>query len=129
MEYITLISGNRWIKRIYISEKYKIVNTYCVRKHFFNQWTNIMNPLNMKIRSRVDILASILQMANGGAKRSKMTMNNYHLLRHISLLCENDLLQYDKKENVLRTTPKGLEFLTAYNELVECCHREEEVLT
>ena len=84
-----------------------------------------MNPLNMKIRSRVDIIASILQMANGGAKRSKMTMNNYHLLRHISLLCENDLLQYDKKENVLRTTPKGIEFLTAYNELVECCHNEE----
>ena len=84
-----------------------------------------MNPLNMKIRSRVDIIASILQMANGGAKRSKMTMNNYHLLRHISLLCENDLLQYDKKENVLRTTPKGIEFLTAYNELVECCHKEE----
>ena len=84
-----------------------------------------MNPLNMKIRSRVDILASILQMANGGAKRSKMTMNNYHLLRHISLLCENDLLQYDKKDNVTRTTAKGIEFLTAYNELVECCHKEE----
>ena len=84
-----------------------------------------MNPLNMKIRSRVDILASILQMANGGAKRSKMKINNYHLLRHISLLCENNLLRYDKKENVLRTTPKGIEFLTAYNELVECCHEEE----
>ena len=79
----------------------------------------------MKIRSRVDILASILQLANGGTKRSKMTMNNYHLLRHISLLCENDLLQYDKKENILRTTPKGIEFLTAYNELVERCHKEE----
>jgi predicted transcriptional regulator len=65
-------------------------------------------------------------MANGCAKRSKMTMNNYHLLRHISLLCENDLLQYDKKENLLRTTPEGIEFLTAYNELVECCHNEEE---
>ena len=85
-----------------------------------------MNPLNMKIRSRVNILASILQMANGGAKRSKMTMNNYHLLRHISLLCENDLLQYDKKDNVLRTTAKGIEFLTAYNELIECCHSEAE---
>jgi predicted transcriptional regulator len=84
-----------------------------------------MNPPNMKIRSRVDIIASILQMANGGAKRIKMTMNNYHLLRHISLLCENNLLRYDKKENVLRTTPKGIEFLTAYNELVECCHSEE----
>ena len=67
-----------------------------------------MNPLNMKIRSKVDILTSILQMANGGAKMSKMTMNNYHLLRHISLLCENDLLQHDKKENVLRTTSKGI---------------------
>src|SRR6476646_10250180 len=88
-----------------------------VKKHY--------ESLNMRIRSKVDILASILQMANGGAKRSKMTMNNYHLLRHISLLCENDLLQYDKKENVLRTTPKGIEFLTAYNELVECCHKEE----
>jgi len=84
-----------------------------------------MNPLNMRIRSKVDILASILQMANGGAKRSKMTMNNYHLLRHISLLCENDLLQYDREENILKTTPKGIEFLTAYNELVECCHKEE----
>lgn len=85
-----------------------------------------MNPLNMKIRSRVDILASILQMAKGGAKRSKMTMNNYHLLRHISLLCEKDLLQYYKKDNVLRTTAKGIEFLTAYNELIECCHSEAE---
>jgi len=52
-------------------------------------------------------------------------MNNYHLLRHISLLCENDLLQYDREENILKTTPKGIEFLTAYNELVECCHKEE----
>ena len=84
-----------------------------------------MNPLNTKIRSNVDIIASILQMANGGAKRSKITMNNYHLLRHISLLCENDLLQYDKKENLLRTTPKGIEFLATYNELIECYHNEE----
>ena len=53
-------------------------------------------------------------------------MNNYHLLRHILLLCENDLLLYDKKDNVLRTTAKGIEFLTAYNELTECCHSEEE---
>ena len=76
-----------------------------------------MNPLNMKIRSRVDIIASILQMANGGAKKSKMTTNNYHLLRHISSLCENDLLQYDKKEN----------FLTAYNELLNVVIKRKEV--
>ena len=85
----------------------------------------MMNPLNTKNRSRVDILASILQMANGGAKRSKITMNNYHLLRYISLLCENDLLQYDKKDNILRTTAKGIEFLAAYDELIDCCHNDE----
>ncbi len=85
-----------------------------------------MNPLNTKNRCRVDVLASILHMANGGTKRSKMTMNNYHLLKHISLLCESDLLQYDKKDNTLRTTAKGMEFLSAYNELIECCHNDAE---
>jgi predicted transcriptional regulator len=84
-----------------------------------------MNTLNKKIW--VDIIASILQMANGGAKRSKMKINNYHLLRHISLLCENNLLRYDKKENVLRTTPKGIEFLLLTMNLLNVVIKRKEV--
>ena len=53
-----------------------------------------------------------------------MKINNYNLLRHISLLCENNLLRYDKKENV-KNYSEGDRIPTAYNELVECCHKEE----
>lgn len=64
-------------------------------------------------------------MANGGTKRSKITMNNCHLKKYFLLLCEHDLLRYEIKNNIFKTTAKGLEFLAVYNELIDCCKNSE----
>lgn len=78
-----------------------------------NQQQSIRN------RCKIDILASILQTANGGAKRTKIIRENYSLIRYIIFLCDIDLLKFDSKDNIFKTTSKGMEFLRSYDQLIE----------
>jgi predicted transcriptional regulator len=74
---------------------------------------------SIKNRCKIDILASILHTANGGAKRSKIIRENYSLIRYIIFLCDIDLLKFDSKDSIFKTTIKGMEFLRSYDQLVE----------
>lgn len=74
-----------------------------------NQQQSIRN------RYKIDILASILQTANGGAKRSKIIRENYSLIRYIIFLCDIDLLNFDSNDNIFKTTSKGMELLRSYD--------------
>jgi len=76
--------------------------------------------LKTKTRSNIDIIAYILQMANGGNKKSKIIMNNFHLKKYFPILCAHDLLYYDKKNNIFKTTPKGMDFIMLYGKLIDC---------
>ena len=77
----------------------------------------------MKYRSRTEIAATILDAANGGATKIKIMYNAYlsynQLKEYISILIENNLLEYLEGARTFRTTEKGLNFLTMHNEMEE----------
>ena len=77
----------------------------------------------MMYRSRTEIAATILDAANGGTTKTKIMYNAYlsynQLKEYISILIENNLLEYLEGARTFRTTEKGLNFLTMHNEMEE----------
>lgn len=77
----------------------------------------------MKYRSRTDIVATILEAANGGSTKTKLMYKAYlsyaQLKEYLSILIENGLLEYGEGELKYKTTEKGLRFMRAYSELGE----------
>jgi predicted transcriptional regulator len=77
----------------------------------------------MKYRSRTDITAQILEAANGGVTKTKIMYRAFlsyaQLKEYLSVLVENDLLEYVEGEQVYRTTDKGNRFLKIYNQIGE----------
>ena len=80
---------------------------------------------NMKYRTKNEIIASILQAANGGSTITNMTYKSFlshdQLKRYVLTLEENGLLTHDKTDMTFRTTTKGLDFVAANNALRELC--------
>ena len=78
----------------------------------------------MQNRSRADITARILQIAQGGASKTKIMygacMSYTQLKEYLSLLIDRGLLLEDAKRgrtssiSSFKTTPKGFLFLNAY---------------
>lgn len=77
----------------------------------------------MKYRSRTDITAQILEAANGGVTKTKIMYRAFlsyaQLKEYLSVLVENDLLEYVEGEQVYRTADKGNRFLKIYNQIGE----------
>ncbi len=77
----------------------------------------------MKYRSRTDITAQILEAANGGVTKTKIMYKAFlsyaQLKEYLSVLAENDLLEYVEGEQVYKTTDKGNRFLRIYNQIGE----------
>jgi predicted transcriptional regulator len=80
----------------------------------------------MKYRSRTEIVATILDSANGGATKTKMMYKaflSYHQLKeYLTVLIENDLIEYLNGTQTFRTTEKGLNLLKIHNEMAEMLH-------
>jgi predicted transcriptional regulator len=75
-------------------------------------------------RSRNDIIASILETANGNKVRAteiqfKAYISYSILKEYLMLLLENDLLEYIEGERTFKTAPKGMQFLRTYNQMGE----------
>jgi predicted transcriptional regulator len=75
-------------------------------------------------RSRNEIIASILEVANGNRVRTAQIQFkaylSYNLLKeYLALLLENDLLEYIEGERAFKTTPKGIHFLHMHNQMSE----------
>ncbi len=77
----------------------------------------------MKYRSRTEIVSIILDAANGGATKTKIMYNAYlsynQLKEYLSVLIENNLLEYLEGTRRFKTTQKGLNFLKMHNEISE----------
>ena len=73
----------------------------------------------MKYRSRSEIVALILEAANGGATRTKIMLTFVHLKGYLSVLLENELIEYDAGGKIYKTTPGGIRLLEVYNQLHE----------
>jgi len=77
----------------------------------------------MKYRSRTEIVAMILEAANGGATKTRIMYKAFlsyaQLREYLSVLIENNLLEYLEGLQTYKTTEKGLNFLKMHNEIGE----------
>jgi predicted transcriptional regulator len=75
----------------------------------------------MKNRSRLDITAEILNVANDGTLKTKIMYLAYlsfdQLEEYLALLTHNGLLEYDAKKRKYKTTSKGHDFLAKYSKV------------
>ena len=74
-------------------------------------------------RSRTEIISNILDSANGGASKTKIMYKAYlsynQLKEYLSLLIENNLIEYLDGTRTFKTTEKGLNYLKMHNEIGE----------
>ncbi len=74
-------------------------------------------------RSRTEIVAMILDAANGGETKTKIMyfafLSYNQLNEYLSILIENNLIEYLDGANKVKTTEKGLFFLKMHNEIRE----------
>jgi predicted transcriptional regulator len=80
----------------------------------------------MNYRSRTEIVAMILDAANGGATKTKIMYNavlSYNQLKeYLTVLIENGLIEYLGGNKIFKTTEKGLNLLKIHNEMTELLH-------
>ena len=74
----------------------------------------------MKYRSRTDIVGLMLEAANGGATKTKIMYKAFlsyaQLKEYLTVLLQNDLLEYEEGKQNFRTTEKGLRLLQMHNQ-------------
>ena len=74
-------------------------------------------------RSRTEIVGSILDAANGGTTKTKIMyiafLSYNQLNEYLSLLIENNLVEYLDGTKTFKTTEKGLYFLKTHSEIGE----------
>ncbi|MGI9010916.1 MAG: winged helix-turn-helix domain-containing protein [Nitrososphaeraceae archaeon] len=77
----------------------------------------------MKYRSRTEIVGNILDAANGGATKTKIMyvafLSYAQLKEYLSILVENNLIEYLEGIRKFKTTEKGLNYLKMNNEIGE----------
>ena len=84
----------------------------------------------MNYRSRTEITAMILDTANKETTKIKIMYNAYlsynQVKEYLSMLTENNLLEYIEGARTYKTTEKGLNFLKMYNELKLLKHTDKQ---
>ena len=77
----------------------------------------------MKYRSRTEIVSNILEAANGGVTKTKIMYKAYlsynQIREYLSILIENNLIEYLDGAHKFKTTEKGLNLLKIHNEMAE----------
>jgi predicted transcriptional regulator len=77
----------------------------------------------MKYRSRTEIVSMILEAANGGATKTKIMYKAFlsyaQLKEYLSVLIENNLIEYLEGTQTYKTTEKGFNLLKMHNEIGE----------
>jgi predicted transcriptional regulator len=77
----------------------------------------------MKYRSRTEIVCNILDAANGGTTKTKIMFKAFlsygQLTEYLSLLMENNLIEYFEGSHTFKTTEKGSNYLKMHNEIGE----------
>jgi predicted transcriptional regulator len=77
----------------------------------------------MKNRGRTEMLAAMLEVAKGKVTKTKIMYIAFlsfgQLNEYLSILIENNLLEYLDGTNKFKTTEKGLFFLKIHNEIGE----------
>ena len=80
----------------------------------------------MKYRSRTYIVSMMLDAANGGATKTKIMYSAFlsynQLKENLSVLIQNNLIEYIEGTRTFKTTEKGLNLLKIHNEMAESLH-------
>ena len=80
----------------------------------------------MKYRGRTEIVATILEAANGEVTKTKIMyvafLSYNQLKEYLSVLKENSLIEYNEGTQTYKTTEKGLNYLKMKNEIGELLH-------
>jgi predicted transcriptional regulator len=85
----------------------------------------------MKYRSRIDIVAQILNAAIGGDTRTKIMYKSYlshtQLKDYLVMLLQDGLIEADPDINRYRTTEKGMKFVQVYEHIGEFIVQEASI--
>ena len=77
----------------------------------------------MRYRSRTEIVSMVLEAASDGATKTRIMYKAFlsfaQLREYLSLLIENNLLEYLEGSQTYKTTEKGFNFLKMHNEIGE----------
>ena len=78
----------------------------------------------MKYRSRTEIVGLILDAANGGAATKtkimyKAFLSFAQLREYLTMLQDNELIEYEGGKHAYRTTEKGMKLLELYENMSE----------
>ena len=77
----------------------------------------------MKNRGRTEMLAAMLEVAKGKVTKTKIMyiafLSYGQLKEYLSILIENNLIEYLDGNNKFKTTEKGLNFLKMHNQIEE----------
>ena len=72
-------------------------------------------------RSRTEIVGNILDAANGGVSKTKIMYTAFlsyiQVHEYLSVLIENNLIEYIDGTQTYKTTEKGLNYLKMYNKI------------
>ena len=75
------------------------------------------------MRSLAEIVGNILDASNGGATRTKIMYTPFlsynQLKEYLTILIENNLVEYPDGTKTFKTTEKGLNYLKMHNEMAE----------
>ena len=86
----------------------------------------------MGYRSRTDIIAKILEIAQGGVLKTRIMYGSFlsflQLKEYLKFLQENDLLEYSSEKNLYLTTEKGKRFLRSFREMQEILYPKERTI-
>jgi predicted transcriptional regulator len=73
----------------------------------------------MKYRNRTDIVIAILEVTKGGTNKTRIMykafLTYFMLKEYLSILIENNLLEYIDENDEYKTTEKGSNFLKVYH--------------
>ena len=87
----------------------------------------------MKYRSRTEIVCNILDAANGRATKTKIMYKAFlsyaQLKEYLSVLTENNLIEYLDGTQTFKTTEKGLNLLKIHNEMGELLQQSNTINT
>ncbi len=86
----------------------------------------------MKYRSRTEIVCNILDAANGGGiTKTKIMYTAFlsyaQLNEYLSILIENNLIEYLDGTQTFKITEKGLNYLKTYNEIGELLQQSNTI--
>jgi predicted transcriptional regulator len=94
----------------------------CTSIYYCIELNKMIKNLDMRYRTRTEIIARILEVASEGTVLKTKIMygaflSHQQLKEYLSLLLDRELIQYSKIGQTYRTTDKGVHFLQIYTTL------------